>query len=471
MRKYLALLVVVGFAGEAAAGPLLESNHRCGTEALDLPFEKQPDARTPRGNLLPKRRTIYLNRNGGTYIQGTESDSRMNWSTIIDAPSNLTPANFDTNDWNIVMDCVRDTFSQFAIEIVDVEPSTDTTYIESVVAGTASELQRADESDGFLGVAPRTCEPIERCVNFSLARDHCTASPCSNSSLLNLCWTIVQETSHCLGLEHEYLCADPMTYLPGPCALPKTFQDTDAPCGEFDGPRTCLCSSQNTQNSVQHLLSALGPYEENDPTVSITEPADGAVVPPRFLVSVNAQDDVRIDRVELFDGNTFVTTDDMAVYQFTATMSLGPHAVGVRAVDGNENSAMAVVNVTVEAECGDGIGDCDNGRECADGTCLGGLGSDCDNEAECASGLCYVDTAAQTSVCSQNCSVSDSGSCPSGFTCTDVAFGEDKCLEGGESGCGCVVGAREQGALAGGALLMGLAFLVARKRRKGMGRT
>jgi hypothetical protein len=460
MRKYLAFLTVLGFSPAVVAE---EIAHRCATESL--PFEKGYDARTPRANLVPKRRTIFLNRQGGTYIQGTENDSRMNWSTIVDGPSTLSASQFSDDDWAVVFDCVKGTFAPFAVEITDVEPPTTTTYIESVVAGTATELVRDTPSDGFLGVAPRTCEPLDRCVNFSLARDHCGQSPCSMDSLLMLCWTVVQETSHCLGLEHEYLCADPMTYLGGPCALPKRFQDSDTACGEFDGPRTCLCSSTNQQNSVQHLLSALGPYEENPPTISISEPADGAVVPPRFAVVAAASDDVRIDRVELFDGDTFVTTDDMSIYQFTAALSLGAHTVRVRAVDGNENEAFAMVNVTVEAECGDSVGACESGRECVEGTCLAGLGTNCDNEAECASGLCYVDTAAQTSICSQECRLDDSGSCPGGFTCTEVQFGNPKCLKGGEAGCGCVVGGRASGVATGSLLALGL--LVALQRRRG----
>ena len=98
---------------------------------------------------------------------------------------------------------------------------------------------------------------------------------------------------------------------------------------------------------------------------------------------------------------------------------------------------------------------------------LSGLGASCDNNAECASGTCYVDTAAQTSVCSQNCSLDDSGSCPDGFSCSEVGFGTPKCLAGGDGGgCGCRAGRRAglDGGL--GAALAGLALVFVLRRRR-----
>ena len=43
---------------------------------------------------------------------------------------------------------------------------------------------------------------------------------------------MAQETGHTFGLDHAFLCADPMTYLDG-CTLPKQFQDVDT-SAQFD---------------------------------------------------------------------------------------------------------------------------------------------------------------------------------------------------------------------------------------------
>jgi hypothetical protein len=242
MAKYLSFLMLALASGAAVADEGLA--RRCGTE--DLPWYTPPVSETqvPRGGgggLIAKRRTIFLNRQGGTYVPGNNEDARTNESTIVETPSTLTASQFSDSDWAIVFNCVRDTYAPYSAVVTDVEPPSTTTYIESVVAGTASELDRMGEDDGFLGVAPRTCEPIDRCINYSLARDHCPQSPCDMGDLLALCWTIAQETGHCLGMEHEYLCGDPMTYL-GSCALPKRFQNQDTPCGEFAGPRPPACA-------------------------------------------------------------------------------------------------------------------------------------------------------------------------------------------------------------------------------------
>ena len=69
-----------------------------------------------------------------------------------------------------------------------------------------------------------------------------------------ICETAGQETAHAFGLDHEFLCQDPMTYLVG-CGA-KSFQDEYVPCGEFQ-PRECNCGTP-TQNSVQSMYQLFG---------------------------------------------------------------------------------------------------------------------------------------------------------------------------------------------------------------------
>ena len=68
------------------------------------------------------------------------------------------------------------------------------------------------------------------------------------------CEIAAQEIAHAYGLDHEFLCDDPMTYLSG-CGR-KTFQDRTVSCGEYSA-RACKCSGQ--QNSYRALIDRLGP--------------------------------------------------------------------------------------------------------------------------------------------------------------------------------------------------------------------
>jgi hypothetical protein len=130
------------------------------------------------------------------------------------------------------------------------------------------------------------------------------------------CEVVAHELGHAFGLEHEYLCKDPMTYLEG-CGH-KTFQDVAAPCGE-DEPRAC--SGGGKQNSVQHLTQVLGlasdqpniddppspptpkPKQDDDdddsgkngdegevaaPVIGLVSPQDGATFEEQSTVSVTA---------------------------------------------------------------------------------------------------------------------------------------------------------------------------------------
>ena len=70
---------------------------------------------------------------------------------------------------------------------------------------------------------------------------------------LEICWNAAQAAGALLGLDHEVLAGDVMTYLAG--SLPKAFLDETAPCGETLA-RDCLCGGA-TQNSYQRLLATL----------------------------------------------------------------------------------------------------------------------------------------------------------------------------------------------------------------------
>jgi uncharacterized protein (TIGR03382 family) len=99
------------------------------------------------------------------------------------------------------------------------------------------------------------------------------------------------------------------------------------------------------------------------PTVSITSPANGAEVDAGFTVTVDADDDVAVTKVELKVDGTVVGTDTTAPYSFTTAPGLaaGAHTVEAIAYD-SINTASDEITVTV-AEPGDDNGGDDNGGD------------------------------------------------------------------------------------------------------------
>jgi MYXO-CTERM domain-containing protein len=182
-----------------------------------------------------------------------------------------------------------------------------------------------------------------------------------------------QEIAHSFGLDHEFLCADPMTYLNG-CGA-KSFQDVAAPCGE-DQARDCAQAGQydcgyNQQNSVQLMTARIGLNEGgtggND--ISIAAPVDGANVSPGF--EVNASIDFA-SSVELrIDGVSIATlSSGPFLFSTPSDLSVGTHVVEIIAtVSGSSVTDSISVNLV-----DDGSGDGNGGGGGGDGN--GGGGGD-----------------------------------------------------------------------------------------------
>ncbi len=245
-----------------------------------------------------ERLPVYLNRHGGHYSCG-DDDSSHNLSSVVcgsNASGNVGAFSLSDSRWADVMACVTDEFSQFNITVTDVEPASGD-YVEAVVGGTPDQ---AGMPFGVGGVAPFTCGLIPNAIVYAFADVY-------GNDTQGICETVAQEVSHAFGLDHEFLCQDPMTYLTD-CG-PKTFQDQAASCGEYE-PRQCSCGGAS-QNSVQSILQVIGasdgtvppppPEDTAPPTVSLVSPADGDILQSNseITVSASASDDVGLTVVEL----------------------------------------------------------------------------------------------------------------------------------------------------------------------------
>ena len=433
------------------------------TLAPDMVWVDEP---TPvaRGVAEPTAAIIYLNMSGPTLSPGP-NNSREDTSSLIRETTTFTP--FKSQDPAAraeLLRCTRILFGRFGITVTDVDPGSGVQHIEAVVTGATSAEIGARSS--ILGVSPFNCGYISSSIVYVFGAFY-------DNDIQNVCETVGQEVAHSFGLEHEALCEDPMTY-DGGCG-PKSFQDTDAPCGEYERDiMPCDCEqnqASNTQNSVRRMLALLGPGETTPPTVSMTAPAVGATVAGAFDVAAEAADNYIVVKVELSVDGVVKQEDATPPFEFPLprNLALGAHELTVTATDPAGNHASDTRTITVEAECTtDEQCDTAQGEVCAGHYCAQPLGGPCEGQDGCEAGLvCGVEAEEQR--CTRSCG-DGFEECPGGFDCLEGIGGAAKCwpgADGGGGGCGCVVGGRASRRSASIALLglLSVVFTLAWRRR------
>jgi len=323
---------------------------------------------------------FFINKNGGTYRPGND-DARNNYSSIVDGVSVISPWQVSSGGWNEVKSCLVDMFARWNVTITDTDPGASTAHFELVIAGSPQDIGMGS---GVGGVSPFTndCSVIPNSIVYTFAEVY-------GSDYQAICETAAQEIAHSFGLDHEFLCQDPMTYL-GNCG-DKTFQDVNASCGEYSA-RACYCNG-NTQNSVSMLNARIGVAPSNQPpTVTITSPGNGDTLEPGFAVTANASDDTAVARVEFSVDGTPASTDTTAPYGFGSDVGLadGSHTIEATAFDAQGASGSASITVTVQAAGGGGGGGGGGDDEPDAGTGGGGGGAGGDDDSDDESGGGYL---------------------------------------------------------------------------------
>lgn len=398
---------------------------------------------------------IYLNncKPNGCQISPGGDNSATNRSSIPEQASTVQPYAYSDASWQQVVDCVKQTYAPFDVQIVTERPAAGG-YHMAIVAGRPTDVQM---QNGVGGVSPFSCGYIPNAISFSFANVY-------GGSVDDVCWTVAQETAHSWGLDHKFDNKDPMTYLQsGPSR--KIFQNTAGACGEFNA-RQCQCGG-STMNSFQDIMATFGSSTPTPPTVAISAPRDGDKVDAGFPIRADITDDVAVSRAELrIDGN-LVSTLMAAPWVWNAPTTLGDgnHIIKVTGYDiGNTPSEMSIT-ITRGQPCGD-ADDCGGGETCVEGRCVassdvdGGLGTTCANNAECKSGQCGSDGAGN-SYCVEVCTPEANG-CPSGFGCI-VAGSGGVCWPGAGDGGGCNAGSNGAGV---SFLGLGLGALIVTRRRR-----
>jgi hypothetical protein len=294
-----AVLAAVAWPRDAAAADELASSERLRGSYVRMPPVLASETPTVREG--GDRHIIFLNRcTGGISIDaGWPDDNTVNRSGILGGTTQFPEYPFGDDSWNQVVTEAREIFAPFNVEITDIDPSP-APHDEAIICGSGALAGFS----GAGGVAPFTCDVIPSPITFTFPES-------LGDDPRSIAEVFAQEAAHAWGLEHEYKCEDPMTYLYG-CGE-KTFQDGDYECGEYS-PRACECGGA-TQNAYQYILDLFGSAvpDTQAPTVSITAPADGDVfaVGDDFDISVAVADDGEIALVELYlDGS--LSSADMA---------------------------------------------------------------------------------------------------------------------------------------------------------------
>jgi hypothetical protein len=264
MPRNLAIVASLSLLSIAAAAHTADAHHH---DIVRRSAKAHPVARLVR-TAQPSRTApvvVYLNRNGGT-VGGGDDDAANDRSWLVPGRTAKVPA-FSGGDgrWAQTMKCVKDRFSAFNIEVTDERPQ-QAGYIMAMVGGGPRLLNMGNEVSG---IAPFTGEVERNAIVFVFAEN-------VENDPETVCVDAIHEVGHALGLDHEYLCQDPMSYL-WDCEEPKEFQNVAAPCGE-DAARAC--DNGPTQNSWQTLARNVGLRNEDDTGPVSAPPAQVPATPP-----------------------------------------------------------------------------------------------------------------------------------------------------------------------------------------------
>ncbi|HEY4242689.1 MAG TPA: hypothetical protein VGM88_22890 [Kofleriaceae bacterium] len=193
-------------------------------------------------------RIFYLSRDP-LQLRPGDNDATAGTSSVATQETVVGGWDIDDDSWQQTVSCIRDMYSRWDVTVTDQDPG-DVPHILAHIGGSPEDLGL---DDTVAGISPFTtdCGIIENSIVF-------TFTDVLDDDPQYICEVMSQEIAHSFGLDHEMLAPDPMTYLD--YAPPRSFQDEDASCGEYE-PRDCgvngsVCRA--SQNSVQLLTERLG---------------------------------------------------------------------------------------------------------------------------------------------------------------------------------------------------------------------
>jgi len=437
--------------------------------------------------------TLYVNPCvGGCMVTPGIDNATTSTSSIAQKAANMQAGAWMTGEWQQILQCVQEVYSPYALTVTDQPPTGE--YNMIIVGGSEADLGLNAPGAGGIAIVSPDCTPHTNSIAFAFVDTiDAFAAEDDNNRVWGMCWVIAQESAHLYGLDHEYeftstmrsACNDPMTYR-SDCGGQKFYRNQSASCGEF-GPARPGCGPTNTcsstQNSHQKLLDTLGAGTSTipAPTVSITLPAAGAVA-KGFAVQAAAGSQRGVDHVDLYLNGFKWQTAVGAPFGLAGQQNPSNYAlvepnnvpdgvidIVVKAYDdlGIETDS-ATVTVTQGSPCASAAS-CLTGQKCDAGKCywdpaMGQIGATCTYDQFCVSGMCQGTSSEK--ICTQNCVVGSTGTCPMGLDCVDTGGSSGICFPPA-SGGGCCSASNTRGPwvhLGLGALV--LALVMRRRRRR-----
>jgi Bacterial Ig domain len=231
-------------------------------------------------------------------------------------------------------------YADFNIIFTLTRPTSGKFYTEVVSSGGGAWC---DVSPKVAGVAPFLCKDIDGGVAYTFL---------GGTSAKQTAIIIAQEQAHLVGLEHTTSKKDLM--FPSICSdCDDGFRDEDL---VTDGDR-CDRSTQNSYEMLKDRLGAWGGGAKpsafgcmNDlraPSVTITEPKDGAMVKEDFSLKVNATDDCDLASVQVqIMPQALKATSYAPPFEWDLNNITGEQTITVTAVDGFGHVTQKIITVT-----------------------------------------------------------------------------------------------------------------------------
>lgn len=302
---------------------------------------------------------VFTNFDGGDMNWCGWGDNSPHNNCSVIHQGEVLPFSGDAGRRAAVVQVIRNDLKQFNILVTDVRPQSGDYDMEMIGDWNPAP------GGGFAGIAPSL-----DCFNGNGGEVSFTLD--YTNSATGIAKAVLQEIAHTWGLEHVESKSDllyPTTQsVPDPTFVDECFQIVQLNSSNQPVPDNAQCVNQHLQfcstdkqNSYRELLEIFGPGAPDltAPTVSITTPAEGAELDPKFDLVFTASDNQtpQLLTISLSVEGPSPAETDPATWPSPAELTFpvsglapGEYTITVKAVDEDDNEALDIVHFTVKGE-------------------------------------------------------------------------------------------------------------------------
>lgn len=238
----IGVIVLAGCGDDAHAA----IDARVDTPMIDAPTDTSP--------ACTSSKTVFLNRNGGTYNAGSADDAITNTTRVLTTGSfDVHAYPFGDTDWAMITACVTSAFTPFGVTVTDIDPQT--TPHHEIVFSTSYAVWPGG-NPYTTSISSANCPGVDAGLpDNGIAFVFSSVNGASRPDL-DCAGAMSQLASEISGLDHALDCRDWLGSGLTACG-PRAFLDQDVECGETT-PRTCQCGG-TTQSSFKTLKAVFCP--------------------------------------------------------------------------------------------------------------------------------------------------------------------------------------------------------------------